>query len=53
MSLQTAQRRAFDLANTLMVCVVLFHTDAGYGVMPSAEFDGPTEAIIREYDPFG
>lgn len=53
MSLQLAQRCAYDLAKTLMICVVLIQTDSGYGVMPSSEFDGPAEAIVHEYDPFG
>lgn len=52
MSLQLAQRRAFDLAKTLLVCVVLIQTDYGYGVMLASEFDGPTEAIVQEFDPF-
>lgn len=52
MSLQFAQRRAFDLAKTLLVCVVLIQTDGGYSVMLACEFDGPVEAIVHEYDPF-
>ena len=52
MSLQLAQRSAFDLAKTLLVCVVLIQTDFGYSVMLASEFDGPTEAIVHEYDPF-
>ena len=53
MPLSLARRRAYDLAKILMVCVVLVQTDGGYGVMPAAEFDGPVEAIIHEYEPFG
>lgn len=53
MPLSLAQRRAHDLAKTLMICVVLIQTDSGYGVMPASEFDGPAEAIVYEYDPFG
>ena len=52
MPLQLAQRHAFDLAKTLLVCVVLIKTDFGYSVMVASEFDGPTEAIVHEYDPF-
>lgn len=52
MSLQLAQRRAFDLAKTLLVCVVLIQTDLGYSVMLASEFDGPAESIVHEYDPF-
>jgi hypothetical protein len=52
MSLQLAQRHAFYLSKTLMVCIVLVLTDEGYGAMPSFEFDGPSDRIIHEYDPF-
>ncbi len=52
MPLSLAQRRAYDLAKTLMICVVLIQTDGGYGVMPASEFDGPAEAIVHDYDPF-
>lgn len=52
MSLTTAQKLAWSLATTLMVGVVLFHTPDGYGVMPEAEFDGDTAAIVRIYDPY-
>jgi hypothetical protein len=31
MSLQLAQRNAFALSKTLMVCIVLVLTDDGYG----------------------
>ena len=53
MSLQTAQSFAWDLATSLMVCVILFRTVDGYGVLPASEFDGDPGAIITEYDPFG
>ena len=51
-TLNEAQRRAWNLATTLMVCVVLFQVEGGYSIMPSAEFDGDVESVIREYDPF-
>ncbi|MEQ7155107.1 hypothetical protein [Brevundimonas aurifodinae] len=51
-NLSTAQAFAWNLATTLMVCVVLFHCDAGYGVMPVADYDGDTASVIHEYDPF-
>lgn len=50
--LSLAQRYAWDLAKTLMTSVTLFRWECGYGVMPTAEFDGPAESIITEYDPF-
>jgi hypothetical protein len=52
MSLSLAQRNAWSLAKTLMICVTLFKTDGGYGVMPSGEFDGHPSTVIHEYDPW-
>ena len=34
-----------------MVCVVLFRTDGGYGVMPADEYDGEPATVIVEFDP--
>lgn len=53
MPLSTAQQLAWSLATTLMACVTLFKAAGGYGVLPTAEFDGPSDSIVREYDPFG
>ena len=52
MSLAIAQRYAWSLARTLMVCVTLFHAGSGYAAIPSSEFDGEADRIVREYDPF-
>lgn len=52
MSLSTAQRYAWNLAQTLMVEIVLFATPSGYAAVPSAEFDGDADSVVREYDPF-
>lgn len=51
-NLKLAQRCALHLARSLMVCVVLFRSDGGYGVMTADEYDGDPSAIIHEYDPF-
>jgi hypothetical protein len=51
-TLSAAQQRAWNLATTLMVCVTLFQTEGGFGVMPTSEFDGETDTVIHEYDPF-
>lgn len=51
-TLNEAQSRAWNLATTLMVCIVLFQIEGGYGVMPWTEFDGDVDSVIREYDPF-
>ena len=52
MSLSLAQRSAWSLAKTLMVCVTLFRGEGGYGVVPSSEFDGDVSLIVHEYDPW-
>jgi hypothetical protein len=51
-TLISAQQRAWNLATTLMVSVTLFKTDDGFGVMPTAEFDGRSDSVIYDYDPF-
>ena len=52
MSLTIAQRHACSLARTLMVCVNLFHAGNGYAAVPTAEYDGDADSVVREYDPF-
>ena len=51
-NLSAAQRRAWNLATTLMVPVTLFKTGSEFGVMPSSEFDGDADAVVHDYDPF-
>ncbi len=51
-NLNEAQRRAWNLATTLMVCVILFQVEGGFCILPTDEFDGDVETIVREYDPF-
>jgi hypothetical protein len=53
MSLETAQRYAWNLACTLKVIIILIATDSGYQVMTSDDYDGDVEKIVREYDPWG
>lgn len=50
MSLTIAQRHAWSLARTLMVCVTLFHAGEGYAAVPTSEYDGDADSIVREYD---
>lgn len=52
MSLTIAQRHAWSLARTLMVCVTLFQAGSVYAAVPTAEFDGDADSVIHEYDPF-
>ena len=52
MSLSTAQAFAWNLATTLMACITLFKAGDGFGVLPTAEFDGDPATIVHEYDPY-
>ncbi len=53
MSQALAFANAWNLATTLMVCVVVFRAGAGaYAVMESTEYDGDPAAILVEFDPF-
>ncbi len=52
MSFTIAQRHAWSLAHTLMVCVTLFHAGDGYSAVPTPEYDGDADSVIHEYDPF-
>ena len=51
MSQALAFANGWNLATTLMVCVVVFHADTGnYGVMLAAEYDGDPgrTSIVRQ-----
>ena len=50
MPLSLAQKNVWSLARTLMVCITLFKAGSGYGVVPSAEFDGDPATVLHEYD---
>ncbi len=52
MPLATAQQFAWSLANTLMTPIILIETGNGYSVVPSDEFEGDPEEVVREYDPW-
>ena len=52
-ALKTAHARGWNLATTLMVCIVVFQAGNGeFGVMPTTEYDGDPSAIVHEFDPF-
>lgn len=52
-SLKLANMRGWNLATTLMICIVVFQAGNGeFGVMPTAEYDGDPAAILHDYDPF-
>ena len=53
MSQSLAFANGWNLARTLMVCVVIFRAGSGgYGAMPATEYDGDPSAIVHEFDPF-
>ena len=53
MSQSLAFANGWNLALTLMVCVVIFRAGTGgYGAMPATEYDGDPAAIVHEFDPF-
>jgi hypothetical protein len=53
MSQSLAFANGWNLAKTLMVCVVIFRAGTGvYGVMPASEYDGDPGTIVHEFDPF-
>lgn len=47
-----ARSHAYHLTGTLMICITLFQTEGGYGVMPSDEFDGDPASVVLEFDPY-
>lgn len=53
MTLAIANAYAASLASTLMVAIVIFRAgDGSMSVMPAAEYDGDTDTIVAELDPF-
>jgi hypothetical protein len=52
MSLEAAQRYAWNLACTLKVIIILIETDDGYAAMASDDYDGDADHVVREYDVF-
>jgi hypothetical protein len=51
-ALRITHLRAWNLAATLMVCVIVFEADSGIGFMPASEYDGDMDAVVYEFDPF-
>lgn len=49
--LTLAQNHAFHLARTLMVPVILFRADGGYGVLAAEDLEDADVEIIHEFDP--
>lgn len=51
-NLELAQKHAWNLARTLMTTVILFQSDAEYGVMPEHELDDGEVDALYIYDPY-
>ena len=53
MPLSLAQSYAWNLARTMMACIVIFKINEHiFGVAEAREYDGDPLSIVREYDPF-
>jgi hypothetical protein len=53
MPLSLAQSYAWNLARTMMACIVIFRINEQiFGVAEAREYDGDPDSIVREYDPF-
>jgi hypothetical protein len=50
-NLELAQKRAWNLARTLMTTVILFRSENEYGVLPADEVDDVEVQALYEYDP--
>ncbi|MDP4027041.1 hypothetical protein Q8W71_31110 [Methylobacterium sp. NEAU 140] len=46
-----AHRYAHSLAQTLMVPVTVFHSEAGYAVVTPDEYEGDPAGVVTEFDP--
>ena len=51
-SLELAQQHAWNLARTLMTTIVLFQSDAEYGVLPEDDLDDAEVDALYIYDPY-
>ena len=51
-NLELAQQHAWNLARTLMTTIVLFQSDAEYGVLPEDELDDAEVDALYIYDPY-
>jgi hypothetical protein len=51
-ALVIAHARAWNLATTLMVCVIVFKAGDGFSFMPTSEYDGDLDEALHEFDPF-
>lgn len=53
MPLSLAQAYGWNLARTMMACIVIFRiNEQTFGVAEARDYDGDPVNIVREYDPF-
>jgi hypothetical protein len=50
--LSLANRYAHSLAQSLMVPVTVFRSEAGSAVVTSDEFEGDPASVVTEFDPY-
>lgn len=50
-NLTLANRYAHSLAQTLMVAVIVFRSEAGFAVLTADEFEGDQADVVTEFDP--
>lgn len=50
--LSLANSYAHSLAQSLMVPVTVFRSEAGYAVVTSDEFEGDPASVVTEFDPY-
>ncbi|MBX9934181.1 MAG: hypothetical protein K2Y56_22115 [Methylobacterium sp.] len=50
-NLTLANRYAHSLAQSLMVAVIVFRSEAGFAVLPADEFEGDQADVVTEFDP--
>jgi hypothetical protein len=46
-----AYARGWNLAISLMVCVIVFQAGDGFGFMQTSEYDGDLDLVVHEFDP--
>ncbi|MGR3436781.1 MAG: hypothetical protein ACU0CO_18135, partial [Shimia sp.] len=50
-NLTLANRYAHSLAQSLMVAVIVFRSEAGFSVVTADEFEGDPASVVTEFDP--
>lgn len=50
-NLTLANRYAHSLAQSLMVAVIVFRSEAGFSVVTADDFEGDPASVVTEFDP--